>query len=332
MNYVRLGDSGLKVSRLCLGCMTYGDPAWRPWVLKEDEARPFIREALEAGINFFDTANIYSGGESERILGRALRAFARREDVVIATKAYFPIDAQPNSRGLSRKHLLHSVDASLQRLGTDYLDLFVLHRFDTETPIEETADTLDGLVRAGKIRYLGASSLHAWRLMKMLAFQRQHRLAPFISLQSQYNLVTREDEEELIPLCLEEGLGLTPWSPLARGVLAGSGSGGTLAGSGSGGTLRAATDEQAPRWYGGRNEVERTVAAVAEVAAARGVPPAQIALAWLLAKPGVASPLVGMSKPHHLQDALAALDLRLSPEDVAALEAPMAHAVRPDRW
>ncbi|MDT0204513.1 aldo/keto reductase [Serratia marcescens] len=323
MNYVRLGDSGLKVSRLCLGCMTYGDPAWRPWVLKEDEARPFIREALEASINFFDTANIYSGGESERILGRALRAFARREDVVIATKAYFPIDAQPNSRGLSRKHLLHSVDASLQRLGTDYLDLFVLHRFDTETPIEETADTLDGLVRAGKIRYLGASSLHAWRLMKMLAFQRQHRLAPFISLQSQYNLVTREDEEELIPLCLEEGLGLTPWSPLARGV---------LAGSGSGGTLRAATDEQAPRWYGGRNEVERTVAAVAEVAAARGVPPAQIALAWLLAKPGVASPLVGMSKPHHLQDALAALDLRLSPEDVAALEAPMAHAVRPERW
>lgn len=234
MNYVRLGDSGLKVSRLCLGCMTYGDPAWRPWVLKEDEARPFIREALEAGINFFDTANIYSGGESERILGRALKAFARREDVVIATKAYFPMDAQPNSRGLSRKHLLHSVDASLQRLGTDYLDLFVLHRFDTETPIEETADTLDGLVRAGKIRYLGASSLHAWRLMKMLAFQRQHRLAPFISLQSQYNLVTREDEEELIPLCLEEGLSLTPWSPLARGV---------LAGSGNAGTLRAATDE-----------------------------------------------------------------------------------------
>ncbi|CUZ09592.1 General stress protein 69 [Serratia marcescens] len=185
MNYVRLGDSGLMVSRLCLGGMTYGDPAWRPWVLKEEDARPFIREALEAGINFFDTANIYSGGESERILGRALKAFARRDDVVIATKAYFPMDAQPNSRGLSRKHLLHSIDASLQRLGTDYLDLFVLHRFDTETPIEETADTLDGLVRAGKIRYLGASSLHAWRLMKMLAFQRQHRLAPFISLQSQ---------------------------------------------------------------------------------------------------------------------------------------------------
>lgn len=243
--------------------------------------------------------------------------------MVIATKAYFPMDAQPNSRGLSRKHLLHSVDASLQRLGTDYLDLFVLHRFDTETPIEETTDTLDGLVRAGKIRYLGASSLHAWRLMKMLAFQRQHRLAPFISLQSQYNLVTREDEEELIPLCLEEGLSLTPWSPLARGV---------LAGSGNAGTLRAATDEQAPRWYGGRNEVERTVAAVAEVAATRGVPPAQIALAWLLAKPGVASPLVGMSKPHHLQDALAALNLSLSPQDVAALEAPMAHAARPDRW
>lgn len=210
----------------------------------------------------------------------------------------------------------------MQRLGTDYLDLFVLHRFDTETPIEETADTLDGLVRAGKIRYLGASSLHAWRLMKMLAFQRQHRLAPFISLQSQYNLVTREDEEELIPLCLEEGLGLTPWSPLARGV---------LAGSGSGGTLRAATDEQAPlvrRQKRGRTH--RRCGSGGGGRARRS--PAQIALAWLLAKPGVASPLVGMSKPHHLQDALAALDLRLSQEDVAALEAPMAHAARPERW
>jgi len=323
MNYVRLGHSGLKVSRICLGCMTYGDPAWRPWVLKEDQARPFIQQALEAGVNFFDTANIYSAGESERIIGRALRDFARRDDMVIATKAFFPMDESPNGRGLSRKHLIHSVEASLQRLGTDYIDLFVLHRFDPETPIEETAETLDALVSAGKIRYLGASSMHAWRFMKMLDFQRHNRLATFISMQSQYNLVTREDEEELIPLCQEEGIGLTPWSPLARGL---------LAGAGQSGTLRARTDEQAPQWYGGRSEVDQSIAAVAKVAAARGVSPAQIALAWLLARKGVASSLVGMSRPHHLQDAVEALSLRLSDGEMTSLEAPMQQRLPIRRW
>jgi len=323
MNYVRLGHSGLKVSRICLGCMTYGDPAWRPWVLEEDQARPFIQQALEAGVNFFDTANIYSAGESERIIGRALRDFARRDDMVIATKAFFPMDESPNGRGLSRKHLIHSVEASLQRLGTDYIDLFVLHRFDPETPIEETAETLDALVRAGKIRYLGASSMHAWRFMKMLDFQRHNRLATFISMQSQYNLVTREDEEELIPLCQEEGIGLTPWSPLARGL---------LAGAGQSGTLRARTDEQAPQWYGGRSEVDQSIAAVAKVAAARGVSPAQIALAWLLARKGVASSLVGMSRPHHLQDAVEALSLRLSDGEMTSLEAPMQQRLPIRRW
>lgn len=251
MQHVRLGNSGLKVSRLCLGCMTYGDPAWRPWVLDEERARPFIREALEAGIDFFDSADIYSTGESERILGRALRDFAQREDLVIATKAFFPMSDRPNACGLSRKHLLASVDASLRRLGTDYLDLFVIHRFDPDTPIAETCETLDSLVRVGKVRYLGASSMPAWRFMKMLAFQRHHGLAQFISMQSQYNLIVREDEEDLVPLCREEGIALTPWSPLARGL---------LAGARSAGTLRTRTDEQAPRWYGGREEVESTSA------------------------------------------------------------------------
>ncbi|WP_346827048.1 aldo/keto reductase [Serratia inhibens] len=323
MNYVRLGHSGLKVSRLCLGCMTYGDPAWRPWVLKEEQARPFIQQALEAGINFFDTANIYSAGESERILGRALKDFARREDMVIATKAFFPMSEHPNNRGLSRKHIIQSVEASLQRLRTDYIDLFVMHRFDEETPIEETAETLDTLVRAGKIRYLGASSMHAWRFMKMLDFQRHNKLATFISMQSQYNLITREDEEDLIPLCQEEGIGLTPWSPLARG---------TLAGAKGTGTLRAETDQQSPLWYGGRNEVEQSIQAVECIAADRGVPAAQVSLAWLMSKTAVAAPIVGMSKSHHLQDALQALSLTLSNQEIATLEAPMKEQIRPPRW
>lgn len=323
MNYVRLGNSGLKVSKLCLGCMTYGEPSWRPWVLQEDQARPFIRAALESGINFFDTANIYSSGESERILGRALKDFARRDDIVIATKAFFPMSEQPNNHGLSRKHIIQSVDASLQRLGTDYIDLFVIHRFDEETPIEETAETLDTLVRAGKIRYLGASSMQAWRFMKMLAFQRDNKLATFISMQSQYNLITREDEEDLIPLCLEEGIGLTPWSPLARGL---------LAGARKSGTVRAETDEQAPRWYGGRDEVEQTIKAVEAIATARGIPAAQVSLAWVLAKTAVAAPIVGMSKSHHLQDALKALSVTLSHEEITTLEAPMKERARPQRW
>ena len=323
MNNVRLGNSGLKVSRLCLGCMTYGDPAWRPWVLKEDVARPFIREALEAGINFLDTANVYSGGESERIVGRAVKDFARREDVVLATKAFFPMSDKPNDRGLSRKHILASVDASLERLGTDHIDLFVIHRFDPETPIEETAEALDAVVRAGKVRYLGASSMHAWQFMKLLAFQRHNRLASFISMQSQYNLITREEEEEMIPLCREEGIGLTPWSPLARGL---------LAGSRKAKTLRADTDEQVAQWYDGRAEVDDAVTSLQGVAAARGIAPAQVALAWVLARPGVTSPIIGLSKPHHLPDALEALSWELSADEIAALEAPMKAHLRTPRW
>jgi len=323
MNYVRLGDSGLKVSRLCLGCMTYGNPAWRPWVLNEDEARPFIRDALEAGINFLDTANVYSGGESERIVGRAVEDFARREDVVIATKAFFPMSDKPNDRGLSRKHILASVDSSLERLGTDYIDLFVIHRFDPETPIEETAEALDAVVRAGKVRYLGASSMHAWQFMKLLAFQRHNRLASFVSMQSQYNLITREDEEEMIPLCREEGIGLTPWSPLGRGL---------LAGARKAGTLRADTDEQVRQWYDGRAEVSETVAAVEAIASARRVPPAQVALAWVMAQSGITSPIVGLSKPHHLADALGALSLDLSADETATLEEPMQVYQQTPRW
>jgi len=303
--------------------MTYGDPAWRPWVLKEDEARPFIRDALDAGINFLDTANVYSGGESERIVGRAVKDFARRDDVVIATKAFFPMNDKPNDRGLSRKHILASVDASLERLGTDYIDLFVIHRFDPETPIEETAEALDAVVRAGKVRYLGASSMYAWQFMKLLAFQRHNRLARFVSMQGQYNLITREDEEETIPLCREEGIGLTPWSPLGRGV---------LAGARKAGTLRAGTDEQVMQWYDGRPEVSETVAAVETVAGTRGVAPARIALAWVLARPGITSPIVGLSKHNHLTDALGALSLDMSGEEMAALEAPMRVLQRPPRW
>ncbi|EME5141344.1 aldo/keto reductase [Pseudomonas aeruginosa] len=323
MDYVRLGSTGLKISRLCVGCMTYGDPAWRPWVLREEQSRPLIRQALEAGINFFDTANIYSMGESERIVGRAIRDFARREEVVIATKAFFPMSDKPNDRGLSRKHILASVDASLARLGTDYIDLFVIHRFDPETPIEETAEALDAVVRAGKVRYLGASSMHAWRFMKLLAFQRQHRLAEFISMQSQYSLIVREDEEEMIPLCREEGVGLTPWSPLGRGI---------LTGARRSGTPRATTDEQIVQWYNGREDVEQTVSALEAVAQARGVPPAQIALAWVLAKPGITAPLIGISKPGHLVDALDALRLTLSDEEMFSLEAPINASARVSRW
>ncbi|CAG2305524.1 MULTISPECIES: aldo/keto reductase [Burkholderia] len=323
MEYVRLGASGLKVSTLCLGCMTYGDPSWRPWVTTEEVARPFIRTALDAGVNFFDTADIYSGGESERILGRALRDFATRDDVVIATKAFFPTGDGPNARGLSRKHLLASIDASLQRLGTDYVDLYVIHRFDPDTPIEETLDALDTLVRSGKVRYLGASSMHAWQFMKMLAFQRHHGLARFVSMQSQYSLICRDDERDMLPLCIAEGMAYTPWSPLGRGL---------LAGSRDAATTRAATDRQMVSWYDGRDAVAATVDAVRQVAQAHGLPPARIALAWALHRPGVTAPIVGLSKPHHLDDALAALDLTLDDAENALLEVAFNRTVEPVQW
>ncbi|QRR17294.1 aldo/keto reductase [Burkholderia sp. MS389] len=323
MEYVRLGASGLKVSTLCLGCMTYGDPSWRPWVTTEEVARPFIRTTLDAGVNFFDTADIYSGGESERILGRALRDFATRDDVVIATKAFFPTGDGPNARGLSRKHLLASIDASLQRLGTDYVDLYVIHRFDPDTPIEETLDALDTLVRSGKVRYLGASSMHAWQFMKMLAFQRHHGLARFVSMQSQYSLICRDNERDMLPLCIAEGMAYTPWSPLGRGL---------LAGSRDAATTRAATDRQMVSWYDGRDAVAATVDAVRQVAQAHGLPPARIALAWALHRPGVTAPIVGLSKPHHLDDALAALDLTLDDAENALLEVAFNRTVEPVQW
>src|SRR5450631_2817556 len=313
MEYVRLGSTGLKVSRLCLGCMTYGSPDWRPWVLDETTSRPFIRKALNLGINFFDTADMYSLGESEEVLGRALLDFVPRNDVVIATKVCQPMGDKPNDRGLSRKHILASIDISLKRLGTDHVDLYIIHRFDPETPIEETIEALDIVVRSGKARYIGASSMHAWQFMRMLALQERHGLAKFVSMQNHYNLVYREEEREMLPLCRELGIAVTPWSPLARGL---------LAGSRKAHTVRATTDQPAHQWYDHHDEEDAIVAAVEQVAADRGLPPAQIALAWVMSRPGITAPIVGASKPHHLDDAMAALSLILSSEEITTLEAP----------
>jgi len=313
MEYVRLGSTGMKVSRLCLGCMTYGSPAWREWVLDEDASRPFIRKALDLGINFFDTADMYSLGASEEVLGRTLLDFVPRNDVVIATKVCQPMSDKPNDRGLSRKHILASIDASLKRLGTDHVDLYIIHRFDPETPIEETIEALDTVVRSGKTRYIGASSMHAWQFMRMLALQERHGLAKFVSMQNHYNLVYREEEREMLPLCRELGIAVTPWSPLARGL---------LAGSRKAQTVRATTDQPAHQWYDHLDEEDAIVAAVEQVAAGRGVPPAQVALAWIMSRPGITAPIVGASKPHHLDDAIAGLTLLLSSEEIAMLEAP----------
>jgi 1-deoxyxylulose-5-phosphate synthase len=313
MEYVRLGSTGLKVSRLCLGCMTYGSPDWRPWVLDETTSRPFIRKALNLGINFFDTADMYSLGVSEEVLGRALLDFVPRNDVVIATKVCQPMSDKPNDRGLSRKHILAGIDASLKRLGSDHVDLYIIHRFDPDTPIEETIEALDCVVRSGKARYIGASSMHAWQFMRMLALQERHGLARFVSMQNHYNLVYREEEREMLPLCRELGIAVTPWSPLARGL---------LAGSRKAHTKRAATDQPAHQWYDHHDEEDAIVAAVEKVAAGQGVPPAQVALAWVMSRPGITAPIVGASKPHHLEDAMAGLALNLSSEEIATLEAP----------
>ncbi|HEX5474808.1 MAG TPA: aldo/keto reductase [Vicinamibacterales bacterium] len=317
MQYVNLGRSGLKVSRLCLGTMTYGDPAWRPWVLTEEAGRPFIRRALESGINFFDTADMYSLGRSEEVLGRALRDFASRDQVVVATKAFFPMSKDPNDRGLSRKHLLTAIDRSLQRLGTDYVDLYQIHRLDPDTPLEEMLRGLDDIVRSGKARYIGASTMFAWQLAKALYLADVRGWTRFVSMQNHYNLVYREEEREMVPLCLEEGIGIVPWSPLARGFLAGN----RPRGSGDGETLRARTDDWGRNLYqldADYDVVERAQA----VARERGATSAQVALAWLLSKPGVTAPIVGASKMEHLDQAIAALDLALSPEECARLEAP----------
>jgi len=316
MDYVNLGKSGLKVSRICLGTMTYGTPEWRDWVLPEAEARPFIQRALELGINFLDTADMYSQGVSEEVVGRALRDFARREEVVLATKVFFPTGEGPNQRGLSRKHIMEAIDASLRRLGTDYVDLYQIHRWDDETPIEETLEALHDLVKAGKVRYLGSSSMYAWQFAKALYLADQHGWTRFVSMQNHYNLVYREEEREMLPLCRAEGIGVIPWSPLARGFLAG-----TRHRTGGGETTRSKSDSFAQRMY--FQEMDFAVVERAEVLAERrGVTPAQIALAWLLHQEGVTAPIVGASKMTHLEQAVAALEIDLAAEEQAYLEEP----------
>jgi aryl-alcohol dehydrogenase-like predicted oxidoreductase len=320
MQYTKLGSTGLEVSRLALGCMTYGDPArgGHPWTLPEDRSRPLIRQAVEAGITFFDTANVYSDGSSEEIVGRALKDFARREEVVLATKVHGRMRPGPNGAGLSRKAILHELDASLARLGTDYVDLYQIHRWDPTTPVEETLEALHDVVKAGKVRYLGASSMWAWQLSEALHLQRAHGWSRFVSMQDHLNLLYREEEREMLPLCAHEGLGVVPWSPLARGRLTRE-PGRT--------TTRSETDEFGKTLYSDPSD-DDVVAAVGEVAAERGVPRAQVALAWLLHKPVVTAPIIGAGTPGHLDDAVAALDLELTDEEVARLEAPYRpHAV-----
>jgi 1-deoxyxylulose-5-phosphate synthase len=317
MQYVNLGPTGLKVSRICLGTMTYGSKKWREWVLEEEESRPFIKRALEAGINFFDTADMYSLGVSEEIVGRALKDFGPgRDRVVIATKVFNPMGDDPNQKGLSRKHIMHAIDDSLRRLQTDYVDLYQIHRFDYETPIEETLEALDEVVKSGKALYIGASSMYAWQFAQMLYTADQMGLTRFVAMQNHYNLIYREEEREMIPLCLNEGIGVIPWSPLARGFLAG-----TRSKENFGSTVRARTDDYAKSMYYQDSDFE-VVDRLSAIAKQRGVPNAQVALAWLLQKPGVTAPIVGASKMSHLEDALKALDLKLSDEEVKALEEP----------
>jgi aryl-alcohol dehydrogenase-like predicted oxidoreductase len=318
MEYIRLGKTGLKVSRICLGCMSYGVPERgnHPWTLDEDRSRPFIARALELGINFFDTANVYSDGTSEAILGRAIRDFARREELVIATKVHGRMRSDVNGAGLSRKAILTEIDASLQRLGMDYVDLYQTHRWDYETPVEETLEALHDVVKAGKARYIGASSMYAWQFCKALYLADRHGWTRFVSMQNHYNLLYREEEREMLGLCAAEGIGVIPWSPLARGRLA-------RPWDDAPHTERAATDEFGKTLYSRTQETDRTVVErVGEIARARGVPMAQVALAWMLSKPVVTSPIVGATRPHHLEDAVNALAVKLSPEDIAALEEP----------
>ncbi|MBE0657518.1 MAG: aldo/keto reductase [Bryobacteraceae bacterium] len=317
MQYINLGTTGLKVSRLCLGVMTYGSKAWREWVLEEAEGRPFIQRALELGINFFDTADMYSLGVSEEILGRALKDFApSRENAVIATKVFNAMGDGPNERGLSRKHIMHSIDNSLRRLGVDYVDLYQIHRFDYETPIEETIEALHDVVKAGKALYVGASSMHAWQFAKMLYTADAMGMTRFVSMQNHYNLVYREEEREMLPLCDEEGIAVIPWSPLARGFLAGN-----RRASDFGETVRAKTDDYAKQMYYQPSDFT-VVERLTEIAQRRGLSNAQVAMAWILSKPGVTAPIVGASKMKHLEEAVAALGVGLTEEEIAALEAP----------
>ena len=314
MRYVRLGSTGLEVSALCLGCMSYGDPdrGGHPWSLDEETSRPFIARALELGVTFFDTANVYSNGSSEEIVGRALADFARREDVVIATKVHGRMRPGPNGGGLSRQAILYEVDATLRRLGTDYIDLYQIHRWDPHTPIEETLEALHDVVKAGKVRYLGASSMYAWQFSKALYLAQRHGWTPFTTMQNHYNLLQREEEREMLPLCADQGIGVLPWSPLARGRL-------TRPWDSS--TARTETDEFGRSLY--REDTDRQIVErVLQVAQDRGVPAAQVALAWVAANPLVTAPIIGATKPHHLEDAVAGVDLELSAEEIASLEEP----------
>ncbi|RIJ70888.1 aldo/keto reductase [Nakamurella silvestris] len=322
MDYTKLGRTGLDVSPLALGCMSYGESGrgTHAWTLTEEESRPFIRRAVELGINFFDTANMYSAGHSEEILGRALKEYANRESVVIATKVYMPMREEPNGRGLSRKAIMTEVEASLRRLGTDYIDLYQIHRWDPSTPVEETLGALNQLVHSGKVRYLGASSMFAWQFSKALYTAQIRGWEPFVSMQNHYNLLNREEEREMLPLCADQGIGVIPWSPLARGA---------LTRDPEVTSTRAETDQVSAGLYAATAQADREIIGrVARVAEQRGVPRAQIALAWVSSKPVVTAPIVGATKPHHLEDAVASLDLTLTKEEISYLEeAYVPHAV-----
>ncbi|NDJ79307.1 MAG: aldo/keto reductase [Chloroflexi bacterium] len=316
MEYVRLGETGMKVSRICLGMMSYGTSQWRDWVLDEEDSRPFIQRALELGINFFDTADMYSLGVSEEVTGRALRDFARRDEVIVASKTYWPMSDDVNARGLSRKHLMDSIDATLRRLGMEYVDLYYIHRWDYETPLVETLEALNDIVRAGKARYIGASSMFAWQFAKALYTAELHGWTRFVAMQNHYNLIYREDEREMIPLCIDEGIGILPWSPLARGFLTGN-----RHREKSAVTTRSQTDDMAHAMYYQGHDFD-VVDRVVELAEKNGHSPAQIALAWMLHKPGITSPVIGATKMHHLEEAVAAVQILLSEADLAYLEAP----------
>ena len=322
MEYTKLGRTGLDVSRICLGCMSYGggNQGNHAWSLGEDESRPFIRKALESGINFFDTANRYSLGNSEEILGRAIKDFARRDEVVVATKVYGRMRPGPNGAGLSRKAIFAEIDNSLRRLGMDYVDLYQIHRFDHETPIEETLEALHDLVKAGKVRYVGASSMHAWEFARALGIAEKHGWTRFVSMQNLVNLLYREEEREMLPLCAAEGIGVIPWSPQARGK---------LSRDWDYRSIRTETDEAMSRLFAKTEEADRKVVdRVAEVARQRGISRAQVALAWVLSKPMITATIVGATKLHHLDDAIAAVDVRMSADEIAALEEPyVPHAV-----
>jgi aryl-alcohol dehydrogenase-like predicted oxidoreductase len=316
VNYTHLGATGLRVSRICLGMMSYGSSGWRDWVLDEPEAEPIVRAAVEGGITFFDTADMYSLGASEEVTGRLLPKFLSRDDMVVATKVFNPMGPGENQRGLGRKHVLASIDASLARLGMDYVDLYQIHRWDRDTPIEETMEALNDIVRAGKARYIGASSMFAWQFAKAQQVAERNGWARFVSMQPHYNLLYREEEREMIPQCLDQGVGVIPWSPLARGVLAGN-----RGRQGERNTTRASSDGFADYLYAQPTDFD-VVDRVVELAGERGVKPAQVALAWVLHKPGITAPIIGATKPSHLEDALAAEELTLTDEEIARLEEP----------